>query len=53
MGLQGSGYKWRNLRMIDVTCIWVGPLYIYYIYIYTTYKYIYIYIQLKKKGKDK
>jgi hypothetical protein len=28
--------------MIDVTCIWVGPLYIY-IYIYTTYIYIHIY----------
>ena len=38
--------------MIDVTCIWVGPLYIYYIYIYTTYKYIYIYsIEKEREGQ--
>ena len=52
MGLQGSGYKWRNLRMIDVTCIWVGPLYIYYIYIYTLHINIYIYsIEKEREGQ--
>ena len=27
MGLQGSGYKWRHPRMIEVICMWIDPLY--------------------------
>ena len=29
MGLQGSGYKWRHPRMIEVICMWIDPLYTY------------------------